>query len=143
MIASNSASSSAYDVSMMHASSGRTRANVAADLDSGAVRQANVEHGDIGACGRDPVARFFGGARLADDFEVLLRFEEIAHAAADDLVVIEQEHLDGHRGQSALVSRATLANPSNTACGLAPRRKNPAAPWASASARRYGGSTDA
>ena len=89
MIASNSASSSAYDVSMMHASSGRHGTHVAADLHPGTVGQPDVEHGDVGARGRDPVARLLGGARLPDDFEVLLRLEEIAHTAPDDFVVVE------------------------------------------------------
>ena len=136
MIASNSASSSAYEVSMRQASSGRRERTSRQTSTPRTVGQPDVENGDVGAGGGDPVARLLGGARLADDFEVVLRLEELAHAAADDLVVVEQEHLDGHRGQSALVSRATSSNPSNTAWGSAPRRKNPAAPWASASARR-------
>ena len=81
----------------MHASSGRARPHVAAHLDAGAIGEADVEHGHVRIRGGDAISSLLGGARLADHLEVVLCFEEIAHAAPDDLVVVEQEHTYGHR----------------------------------------------
>ena len=46
---------------------------------------------------RDAPVGLLGGARLADHLEVVLGLEQLAHAAAHDLVVVEQEHPYGHR----------------------------------------------
>ena len=43
--------------------------------------------------------RLLGGSGLADHLEVVFDLEQLANSAADDLVVIEQEHANGHRGR--------------------------------------------
>ena len=61
------------------------------------IDEADVEHGDLGLCRRNTLERLGGCRGLADDLDLSGRLEQTAHAAAHDLVVIEQEHLD-HRG---------------------------------------------
>ena len=73
------------------------RADLAAHLDAVAVGQPHVEHGDVGRGGRDAPVGLLGGAGLADDLDVVLGLEQLAEAAADDLVVVEEEHPDRHR----------------------------------------------
>ena len=97
MIAPNRASSSEYEVSIRQAGGGvDRRADVAADRDAVAVGQAHVEDGDVGAQGGDAGQRLGGGAGLADDLDVVLGLQQLGDAAADDLVVVEQEHGDRH-----------------------------------------------
>ena len=78
-------------------------ADVAAHLDPVAVGEPHVEHGDVRAGGGDPTDGLFGGAGLADDGQIVLRFEQIPHPAADDLVVVEEEHAGrfGHEAHSS------------------------------------------
>ena len=71
-------------------------ADLAAHLDAVAVGQAHVEHGDVGLVA-GMRAGLLGGARLADHLEVVLGLEQLAQAAPDDLVVVEEEHPDRHR----------------------------------------------
>ena len=65
-------------------------ADLPAHLDAVAVRQADVEDRDVGLGRRDASERL-GGARLADDLDVVLGLEQLADAPSDDLVVVEQE----------------------------------------------------
>ena len=44
----------------------------------------------------DPRERALGGVGFADDLDVVLGVEQLPDSAADDLVVVEQEHAD-HR----------------------------------------------
>ncbi len=94
---------------------GVLRADLAADLDAVAVGQADVEDGDVRARGRDAPVRLLGGAGLADDLEVVLGLEQVAQAAADDLVVVEEEHADRHCRQSRLVAGQGSAGPRSGA----------------------------
>ena len=41
-------------------------------------------------------AASFADAGLADDLDVVGRLEQLPQAAADDLVVVQEEHADGH-----------------------------------------------
>ena len=77
------------------------RADLAAHLDAVAVGQANVEHGDVRVRGGDASVGFLGGAGLADHLEVGLLLEQLAQAAAHDLVVVEEEDASRHRAHSA------------------------------------------
>ena len=72
-------------------------ADLAAHLDPVAVREAHDEDGDVGRGGRDPAVGLLGGAGLADDLDVALGLEELAHASADDFVIIEEEHANHRR----------------------------------------------
>src|SRR5690606_34073705 len=91
---------------------GVARADVAADLDAVAVGQPHVAHRDVGARGGDAGQRFLGGARLADDLQVVLGLEELADPPADDLVVVEQEH--SCHGASMAASSASSARATVT-----------------------------
>ena len=79
MIAANSASSSANDVSIRHCDLGVAGADLAADLDAVAVGQPDVEHGHVGpqraGCGCSASS---AGAGLADDLDVVLGLEQLA-----------------------------------------------------------------
>ena len=92
MIESNSASSSANDVSTTHCTSGLSRPHLAAHLDAVAVGQPHVDDRDVGRRGRNAGERLLGGARLADHLEVFLDLEQLAHPAANDLVIVEEEN---------------------------------------------------
>src|SRR5581483_5864794 len=70
------------------------RPEVAADADPVAVRQPDVEHGDLRPDRRDPRESLGRGRRLTHHLDVAFGLEEVAHAAAYDLVVIEQEYAD-------------------------------------------------
>ena len=70
--------------------------NLAADLDAVAVGQAHVDDGDVGLDRRDPRHAFLGGSGLADHLDVVVRLEQLAHAAANDLVIVEQEDANRH-----------------------------------------------
>ena len=51
-------------------------------------------------CGRgggDASVGLLGGAGLADDLHVVLRLEHLSDAAADDLMVVKEEHSSRHR----------------------------------------------
>ena len=67
---------------------------VAAQFDSVAIGKTHVKHGDVGLQRRYPRHRFGHGARVADDFEVRVRCEEIGKAAPNDFMVIDQENLN-------------------------------------------------
>ena len=94
MIASNSASSSANEVSIRQATSGIRDRISRQTLDPVAVGQAHVEHGHVRPQRRDPGQRGGRGARLADHLDVRLGLEQVAHAAPDHLVVVQQEDPD-------------------------------------------------
>ncbi|CAM5248036.1 hypothetical protein SCYAM73S_01895 [Streptomyces cyaneofuscatus] len=90
MIASKSASSSAYEVSIRHlmfSSSERTCPH----LHPAAVGQPDVEHRHIRARRRDPDQGVGGRARLADHLDVGLGGQQLMDATPDDLVIVEQE----------------------------------------------------
>lgn len=70
------------------------RADLAADLDPAAVRQPYVQDGDVGAGGGDAGQGLGGGARLADDLDVVLGRQHLVHAPAHHLMVVEQEYGD-------------------------------------------------
>jgi len=76
---------------------GMARPDLAAHLHAvAAVAKAHVEHGDLRPGRRDASQRFVGGARLADDLEVVLALEELADPTAHDLVVVEEKHANCH-----------------------------------------------
>ena len=54
---------------------------------------------------------FLGGSRLTNDLDVAVLLEELAHTAAHDFVVVEQEHADAHRQLPRLVRLSTLRPP--------------------------------
>ena len=80
-------------------------ADLPGDLDAAALLQLDVEHGHIGPGGRDPVQGLSAGGRLADDLDVALALQQVAHPAPDDLVVVEEEDASGHRAIVAGGSR--------------------------------------
>jgi hypothetical protein len=69
-----------------------TRANLPTDLHPVTVGKSHIEDGDIGRGRRDAVQRFLCGSRLTHDFDAFVGLEELAKAAANDLVIIEEEH---------------------------------------------------
>ena len=74
----------------------------------------HVEDRHVGTGRRDPRERVLGGAGLADDLDVVLGVEELAHAAAHDFVVVEEEDpyrvgLGAHRRQRIEAGRAVRA----------------------------------
>ena len=71
-------------------------ADLAADRDAVTIGQPDVEDGDVGSRRGDPRECALGGVGLADDLDVVLGVEQLPDPAADDLVVVEQEHAD-HR----------------------------------------------
>ena len=101
MIALNSASSSANDVSIRHWISGCARPDLATHLDAVAVREPHVEHRDVRMGRRDAAECFFGRPGLADDLEIGLLLEQLAQTAANDLVVVEEEDAGRHDRHSA------------------------------------------
>ena len=101
MIAAYTASSSANEVSMMQAISGcceRISRHTSIPSPSGSRTSSTATSGLV--AGMRPYG-LLGGAGLADDLEVVLGLEQLAQAAAHDLVVVEQEHPGGHGCQSA------------------------------------------
>ena len=61
--------------------------------------EPDVEDGNVGEEGRDAGHRLGRGARLADDLDVVLGLEQLGDATPHDLVVVEEEHGDGHRAR--------------------------------------------
>jgi hypothetical protein len=59
-------------------------------------RMSHVEDRHVGTERRDAGHRLRGRPRLADDLDVALALEQLRDASPDDLVVVEQEHGDGH-----------------------------------------------
>lgn len=83
---------------------GHQGAQLPAHLDTGVVTaavvaEAYVQHGDLGSAGRYAGQRLAGVGRLADDLDVVLGLQQIAYAAPDDLVVVEDEDAYGGRGR--------------------------------------------
>ena len=75
---------------------GAAGADLSAHLDPAAVRQAHVEDGDVRVGHRDAVVGLLDASGLTHDLEIVLGVDELAKPAADDLVVVEQEHTGGH-----------------------------------------------
>ena len=71
-------------------------AYISADLHSAAIGKAHIKDGHIGTGSGNAVQRISRRARLADHVEISFQAQQISQSAADDLVVIEQEHLDRH-----------------------------------------------
>jgi hypothetical protein len=67
---------------------GQPRPDLPADRDPVAAGQPDIEHGHVRAQRRDPGPRGRGGAGLADHLDVRCGFQQPAHSAADDLLVI-------------------------------------------------------
>lgn len=70
---------------------GGARADLSTRRDAVAVRQHDVENGDIGAGGGHAVERFPRGRRLTDDRKVGLGLQEGGHAAPDEFMVLDDE----------------------------------------------------
>ena len=140
MIEAISASSSAYDVSMTQAMPGSRRSDLAADLDAAAVGQPDIENGDVRLArpesgpGPRPPCRPHPRRRCPGPASSRAR-----RARADDLVVVEEEHAQGHgrhlriqakrlrlagRGRSAPLDKLT-AVPSAALCTSATRHGTP------------------
>ena len=98
MIASKSASSSSNEVSIRQASVGMTGTELAAQLDAVSVGKPNIENCHVWGRGGDPKQSLLDGAGFADDLEVVLGLEHVAHTPTDNLVVVDQEDAEGHRG---------------------------------------------
>ena len=64
---------------------------LAAQLDTAAVGEANVENSDIWSRGRDALVGLLNGASFTDDFEIVLGLEQIANSATNDFVVIDEK----------------------------------------------------
>ena len=73
---------------------GMQRADLPAGLDAVAVLEAHVEDRHVGIEGVDPADGLLLGRRLTDHPDVVLGFEQVGHAAPDDLVIVEEEHRD-------------------------------------------------
>jgi len=73
---------------------GQLRADLPADGHAVPVGQPDVEHGHIRAQRGDPGERRGCGARFANHLDVALSLKHVPHAPPDDLMVVEQEHLD-------------------------------------------------
>ena len=71
---------------------GMSRSDLAAHLDAVTVGQADVEHGDIGPGRRNARQRLVRRPGFAHDLQVAFSLEELLDAAADDLVVVQQEY---------------------------------------------------
>jgi signal transduction histidine kinase len=71
-------------------------ADLTADLDTVAIGQADIEHRDIRVRHRQSPQGLLGGPGLGHDLHVTGGLEKLTQATTDDLVVVEQEHLDGH-----------------------------------------------
>ena len=74
------------------------RSDLAAHLDPVAVGQLDVEHGDVGAGGRDASEASSAVPASPTTSMSPLGLEQVPQAAAHDLVVVEEEHTDhvGH-----------------------------------------------
>jgi len=72
----------------------RPGADLPADRYPVTIRQPDIEHGDAGAQRRNLGQRGGGGARLADHLDVRLGLQKHADTAADDLLILQQEHAD-------------------------------------------------
>ncbi len=72
------------------------RPDFPAHLDTAPIGEVDVEDGHVGSGRRDPGASLLGGAGFADDVEVILGFEQFAHASANHLVVVEEEYAQRH-----------------------------------------------
>ena len=70
------------------------RADVAAETHAVAVRQSNVQHGDVRKRRIDASERFVKRPGFADDTEVGLHVDELRDAAPHDLVIVHEEHPD-------------------------------------------------
>ena len=73
---------------------GQLGPDLPADGNAVPVRQPDVKHCHVRPQRGDPGERRRRRARLADDLDVALGLKHVADAPADDLVVVEQEHLD-------------------------------------------------
>jgi hypothetical protein len=94
MIESSSASSSLNAVNIRQATSG-TRERTSRQTDTPVtIRQPNIEHGDAGAQRRNPGQCTGCSARLADHLNVRLGLQKAPDTPADDLMVVQDEHLD-------------------------------------------------
>lgn len=86
---------------------GHQRSDIAADLDTAGALQANVKDGDVWFGQRDPFHGFGRRGRLADDLDVVVRFEQQADSLPDHLMVVEEEDADCHSAiVPALATRA-------------------------------------
>jgi hypothetical protein len=74
---------------------GAPRPDLATGLDPGPVGQPDVHHDDVGLEGPGAGDRFGDAAGLGDDLEVVVGLEHGPQAAADDLVVVDEQ--DAHR----------------------------------------------
>lgn len=76
-----------------------SRPQLTAQLDPAPVRQTDVEKRHIRRYRRQPPDRVGDGAGLTDDFQVFLGFEHVADPATNNLVVVDKEDPQSHRGQ--------------------------------------------
>jgi len=58
----------------------------------------DVQHRHVRGRGGDAAVCLLSGACLTDDLEIVFRFEQLAQSAANDLVIIEEEHPRRHVG---------------------------------------------
>jgi len=76
------------------------RSDLTAHLDAarfaGGLAQAYVQHRHVGLGPGDELQRLLGGPGLTDDRDVVLGPQQVAHPPADQLVIVEEEHADGH-----------------------------------------------
>jgi hypothetical protein len=84
------------------------RAHGAAHLDAVAVGQLDVEDGHVRLGGRDAAERLGLGAGLADDEHVVFAVQQLTQSPAHDLVIVEEEHPNGHRHVSIKDSSSSV-----------------------------------
>jgi hypothetical protein len=100
---------------------------VPAQIDAAAIGQAHVQHRDVGPGRRDAGLGLGDRTRLADDGQFGVAAEQVDEAAANDLMVVDQE--DGDHGPTlirkwlrsadgSLSGRAQLPSWASAAIGL-------------------------
>ena len=73
---------------------GIPRADLATDIDAGAVRKPAIEDRHVGTKRGNPSSGLLGQSGLTDHLDVGLGLQQLPDAAAHDLVVVQQEHPD-------------------------------------------------
>ena len=94
MIASNSASSSPNDVSMRQATSGILERISRHTLTPSPSGRRTSSTATSGRSGGNAGQRRLGRTGLADHDDVRFGLQQVTHAFADNLVVVQQEHAD-------------------------------------------------
>ena len=68
-----------------------------AQLDATAIGEANIQNRDVRRDGVNASECLRNRSCLADNFEIVLRIKQVAHATADNFVVIDKKDSKRHR----------------------------------------------